>query len=89
MYIYYMIKYIYIIILVIIESFQDKDLYQYGKKLITSGNVDNAAFGNLVAAAVVIFAVKSKALPGLLKTFFANFLPAFEKIFPKFLKKTT
>ena len=55
--------------------------------MITSGNVDNAAFGDLVAAAVAIFAVKSKALPGLLIMFFANFLPAFEEIFPKFLKK--
>ena len=51
--------------------------------MITSGNVVKAAFGDLVA----IFAVKSKALPGLLITFFANFLPAFAEIFPKFLKK--
>ena len=66
-----------------------KGLFQCGKKLITSGNVDDAAFGDLVAAAVAIFAVKSKALPGLLNTFFANFLPASEEIFPKFLKKTS
>ena len=55
--------------------------------MINSGSVDNAAFGDLVAAAVAIFAAKSKALPGLLITFFANFLPAFAEIFPKFLKK--
>ena len=56
--------------------------------MITSGNVDNAAFGDLVAAAVAIFAVKSKALPGLLVTIFANFLPAFAEIPPKFLEKS-
>ena len=55
--------------------------------MITSGSVDNAAFGDLVAAAVAIFVFKSKALPGLLITFFANFLPAFAEIFPNFLKK--
>ena len=55
--------------------------------MITSGSVDDAAFGDLVAATVAIFAVKSKDLPGLLITFFANFLPAFAEIFPKFLKK--
>ena len=56
--------------------------------MITSGNVDKAAFGDLLAAAVAIFAVESKALPGLLNTFFANFLPAFEEILQNF-KKTT
>ena len=59
------------------------------QKLITSGNVDNAAFGLLVVAAVVMFEVFSKALPGFFNTLVANFLPAFAEIFPKFLKKTT
>ena len=57
--------------------------------MITSGNVDNAAFGLLVTAAVAINAVEviSKALPGFFNTLVANFLPAFAEIYPKFLKK--
>ena len=44
-------------------------------------------FGLLVAAAVEIFEVISKALPGFSKTSVANFLPALAEIFPNFLKK--
>ena len=40
-------------------------------KIITSGNVDNTLLGILLAAAVAMFAVKSRAREGLLKTFFA------------------
>ena len=72
-----------------IQIYLNKDLFQYDRNQNTSGCDDNAAFGDLVSAAVANFAVKSKALPGLLNTFFANFLPAFVEIFPKFSKKTT
>ena len=43
-------------------------------KIINSGNADRACLEFLEAAAVVNFAVKSKAPPGLLKTFFAIFV---------------
>ena len=55
--------------------------------MITSGNVDRAALGLLVAAAVAMFAPISRALPGFFNTLVANFLPALEDIFHKFLKK--
>ena len=54
---------------------------------MTSGNVDNAAFGLLVAAAVAMFAPISRALPGFFNTLVAIFLPALEDIFPRILKK--
>ena len=55
--------------------------------MITSGNVDNAAFGLRVAAAVATLAPISRDLAGFLSALVANFLTALAEIFPKLLKK--
>ena len=57
------------------------------ENLITSCNDDKTAFGLLVAAAVAMFEIISKALPGFLKTLLSNFLPASADIQLKFMKK--
>ena len=57
--------------------------------MITSGNDDKAAVGLLVAAAVAMFGVISKALPGFFNTLFANFLPGLAVPLPSFFEKTT
>ena len=56
-------------------------------KIITSGSVDKAALGFLLAAAAVTLAPISKNLPGFFNALVANFLPALAESFPKFLKK--
>ena len=58
-------------------------------KLITSGNDDKAAFGFLFAAAVALFEVNSKTLPGFFFTLAAIFSQALAEVLPWFLKKTT
>ena len=65
----------------------DTNLCLYGRKKIISGNDDKAAFGLLVAAAVAMFEVISKALGGFFNTLVASVLPALADIFPNFLKK--
>ena len=55
---------------------------------MTSGNVDKTLLGFLLAAAVVMFVVLSKALVGLLKTFFAEFFDTLSLFLPQFLKKS-
>ena len=56
------------------------------RKIITSTYVDEAALGLLVAAAVAVFEVIFKALPGFFILIVANFLPALAESLPKFLK---
>ena len=51
---------------------------------MTSCNDDKTAFGLLVAAAVAMFDVISKALSGFFNTLVASFLPALADIFPDF-----
>ena len=58
-------------------------------KVNNSGNVDRAALGFLLAAAVAMLAVVSKALPGLFSTLVVNFLRALAEIFPNFFQKST
>ena len=55
--------------------------------MITSGSDDKAGFGCLDAAAVAMFEVISKALPGFFNTLVANFFPASAEILSMFLKK--
>ena len=55
--------------------------------MITSGSVERAVLGFLLAAAIAMFAVISKALPGFFETLVANFLPASAETFPGNLKK--
>ena len=55
---------------------------------MNSGNVDKACLEFREAAAVAIFAVKSKARPGLLNTFFAILFDTFNPFLPRFLKKS-
>ena len=59
----------------------------YDREIITSGSVDNTFSGFLVAAAVAIFEVISKALTGSFNALVAKFLPALAQLLPKFLKK--
>ena len=57
-------------------------------KMISSGNVDKAALGLLVAAAVAMFAPISKARPGFFNTFYAISFDTFNPFLPRFLKKS-
>ena len=58
------------------------------ENVVNTGNVDRACLEFLETAAVAIFAVKSKACPGLLNTFFAIFFYTLSPFLPKFFKKT-
>ena len=55
--------------------------------MITSGNVDKAALGLLISAAVAMFAPISTAGHGFFNTLGANFLPVLAELFRKILKK--
>ena len=55
---------------------------------INSGNDDRACLEFRKTAAVAIFAVKSKAPPGLLNTFFAIFFDTISPFLGKFGKKS-
>ena len=54
---------------------------------MTSGNVEHIFLGILVAAALPMFEVISKAMPGFLRTLVDNFIPAIAELHPKILKK--
>ena len=56
--------------------------------VINSGIVERTCLEFREAAAVAIFAVKSKALRGLLKTFIAIFSQTLSPFLPRFLKKS-
>ena len=58
------------------------------QNVFNSGSVERACLEFREAAAVAIFAVKSNALPGLLKTFFASFFDTLSPFLPRFLKKS-
>ena len=56
--------------------------------MITSDTVDYTILGNLLEAAVAMFAVKSKAREGFFNTSLANLLPILTEILPRFFKKS-
>ena len=67
---------------IFIQIYLSKDLFSVLEKVINSGNVDRACLEFREAAAVAIFAVKSKARPGLDRTFFATFFGTFSPFYP-------
>ena len=55
---------------------------------MNSGSVEKACLEFRETAAVAIFAVKSKARPGLDRTFFATLFDTLSPFLPRFLKKS-
>ena len=56
--------------------------------MISSGIVDRTFLGDLLAAAVAMFAVISEVRDGFFKSFLANFLPTSTELLPRLLKKS-